>query len=322
MSEEAKSLVVVESTPLGIPMMPIEELKRLTAYVNEVKKTLMIEGKDYVVDRGKQYTARSGFAKLHQGFTLSDEEPIITILWNEDMIGEVDKEHTFTHYIKRQPRKVTFSTRVFGFQTKVRVINLQTGRATWGEGGCTVDELDWTDNLSPKWYHRALGTAKTRAWNRAVSNYVGSAEVSAEEMGLVYSDDDAPPARRKADAKVEKVSRENAKPHPRKEKAENVNVTEYLKKSEPIPPEWGLMDELNRDDKSWDRGVEITTQWLDDAGFRVEGFEITVDFKKVAVKSRKEIPLALRPAITGVMLAGGFAKVKNGWRMNRTDVTG
>ena len=41
-------IIPVESTPLGIPMMPIEQLKELTAYVNQVKKALMVEGKDYV----------------------------------------------------------------------------------------------------------------------------------------------------------------------------------------------------------------------------------------------------------------------------------
>lgn len=170
--------------PMDIPMMDIEELKKLTAYVNEVKKVLMVEGKDYVIDRGKQYTVRSGFAKLHQGFFLSDGIADVRKILQDKLT-----EYKFTHYIKREPIEETIQTMVYGFEAYVTVINVSTGRHASGEGACTVDELHMTHNMTPKWYHRCLATAKTRAWNRAVSNYVGSAEVSAEEIGLRYEDE-------------------------------------------------------------------------------------------------------------------------------------
>lgn len=169
---------------LSIPMMPIEELKRLTAYVNEVKKALMVEGKDYVREGDRQYTCRSGFAKLAQGFMLSDEPPEITTLYYEE-----EKTWEFEYKLRRQWVKGEAVTKIKGFSARLRVIQNSTGRFASGEGVCTVQELHLTNNMSPKWYHRCLATAKTRAYNRAVSNFVGSADVSAEEMGLKYEDE-------------------------------------------------------------------------------------------------------------------------------------
>lgn len=52
---------------MDIPMMDLELLKELTTYVAEVKRTLMTEDVDYVVQNNKQYTTRSGFAKMLAG---------------------------------------------------------------------------------------------------------------------------------------------------------------------------------------------------------------------------------------------------------------
>jgi len=181
MVDKDKSLATTDQMSLAIPMMDIEELRKLTAYVADVKKTLMIAGKDYVIDGNRQYTARSGFAKLHQGFFLSDGKAEVKTLYYDE-----PHEFEYTHYIYKKPRHEKITTKIYGFEAYVTVKNVDTGRHASGEGACTVEELHQTNNMSPKWYHRCLGTAKTRAWNRAVSNFVGSADVSAEEMGLVY----------------------------------------------------------------------------------------------------------------------------------------
>jgi len=299
------SLATTEPKPLGIPMMPIEQLKLLTAYVNDVKKALMREGKDYIIDGNRQYTARSGFAKLHQGFILSDDRPEITKILEKEPV-----EYTFKHMVRRREKTETFTTDIFGFEALVRVVNLETGRYAWGEGACTISELAMTNNLSPKWYHRALGTAKTRAWNRAVSNYVGSAEVSAEEMGLVYTDDEAPPKERKTDKKPEKKT---DKP---------VKVQDFAKPVELQLPEWGLADELNRTDDSWSQGKDITEAWMKEAGFNLADYEITVDGVKIKVTPLKAIPMAAQPDVNGVMLAAGFSRSKGIWRLNRSEVVG
>lgn len=308
MNLEDNTLVVVEPTPLGIPMMPIEELKKLTAYVNDVKKTLMVEGKDYVVDGNRQYTARSGFAKLHQGFFLSDGKAEINTLYEKEPV-----EYTFKHMVRRREKTETFTTDIMGFEAYVTVINTDTGRHASGEGACTISELSMTNNLSPKWYHRALGTAKTRAWNRAVSNYVGSAEVSAEEMGLRYEDESPP-----------------SKEPPRKEPAQDVNVADFMKPVELRPPENALNDILNEEtqdhENQWHRASKLTTDWMIQANLNPEDFNIAVDKVKITVAPRKRIPEDMKSAINGIMLGGGFLPTKikkvDGYRLNKKAVTG
>lgn len=155
MSDDEKSLAKREMG-LSIPMIPIAELSDLTNYVAQIKGTLMTEGKDYIIQKGKQYTARSGFAKLSQGFNLSDE-----ILKEEEMY----KDGTF-----------------FGYNYTIRVFN-SLGRQATGVGSCTIDEPNLIHHKERP-YHDVRSIAFTRAWNRAVSNFVGSADVSAEEMSL------------------------------------------------------------------------------------------------------------------------------------------
>ena len=154
---EDKSPQETDIVPMDIPRMDIETLKSLTAFVAEVKKELMTEGRDYVVKGGKQYTSRSGFAKLAQGFNLSDE-----ILKEEEIVRAGD---------------------FYGFNFTIRVYN-SLGRQATGVGSCTVDEPNIQKSHQERPYHDCRSIAYTRAWNRAVSNFVGSAEVSAEEMSM------------------------------------------------------------------------------------------------------------------------------------------
>ena len=308
-------IIPVESTPLGIPMMPIEQLKELTAYVNQVKKALMVEGKDYVKDGNRQYTARSGFAKLHQGFFLSDAKAEIIKLYEDEPV-----EYTFKHFIRRRERTETFTTNIMGFEAYVTVINVDTGRHASGEGACTIAELSMTDNLSPKWYHRALGTAKTRAWNRAVSNYVGSAEVSAEEMGLRYEDETLAPA---SNPTTRKEKAQEVKVEPKK--AREVNMAEFMKPAELRVPETALADELNRAEDSWDNAVLLTENWMMMANINANDFLVSVDAVKITVKPKKRIPDEMMPTLETVMQSGGFLPTRGktrAWRLNKRDIIG
>ncbi len=263
MSEE-RDLAVPEPMALAIPMMEIEELKKLTAYVNEVKKTLMIKGKDYVIDGNRQYTARSGFAKLHQGFFLSDEKPEIKTLYYDE-----PREFEYTHRIRRELKEEKITTKIYGFEAYVTVINVNTGRHASGEGACTLEELHQTHNMSPKWYHRCLGTAKTRAWNRAVSNYVGSAEVSAEEMGLKYTDDEPGPRAREKPKEVDSQKRDI-----------------YPLPSMPLDtPSWDFAVMVR--DKGWEEVDGIVVAYLFDMGFEnpESAFEYGHDIAKAWIKN-------------------------------------
>lgn len=154
--KEETSIISTAEQAIAIPMMDIAELEKLTVFVAKVKETLMTEGRDYIIQGQKQYTSRSGFAKLAQGFNLSDE-----IL--------VEKE-------------ITRNGEFYGFDFTVRVYNVY-GRQATGVGSCSLDEPNLVHHKERP-YHDCRSIAYTRAWNRAISNFVGSADVSAEEMSL------------------------------------------------------------------------------------------------------------------------------------------
>ena len=270
-NEDKKDLAVPEPTMLAIPMMPIDELKELTAYVNTVKKTLMIKGQDYVIEGNRQFTARSGFAKLHQGFFLSDGHATIKTLYYDE-----PHEFEYTHRIRRDLKTEKITTKIYGFEAYVTVINVNTGRHASGEGACTLEELHQTNNMSPKWYHRCLGTAKTRAWNRAVSNYVGSAEVSAEEMGLKYTDDEPGVRAPSPPTKAREV--------PKEVKSEKRDI--YPLPVTPLnTPHWDFTVMVR--DKGWDEVETVIVAYLFDMGFMSpeSAFEYGHDVAKAWVRN-------------------------------------
>lgn len=240
--QEETSIIPTMQQAISIPMMDLEELKKLTAYVNDVKKVLMKEGKDYVVDGEKQYTVRSGFAKLAQGFNLSDDPPIIKTLRYDE-----PRTWKFDYYLRKKKMEGVVTTDLNGFEAIVVMRNVY-GRQASGEGACTIEELHMTNNMSPKWYHRCLATAKTRAYNRAVSNFVGSADVSAEEMGLVYDTE-----------------------------GERKDVESEQRDSFPLPkafklPEWDFTEALRGE--GWAKLEEAFGAFIGDAGLDPEMFEL------------------------------------------------
>ena len=221
-----KELAPSESS---IPMMPISELEALTKFVAQVKEKLMTRGKDYILQGGKQYTARSGFAKLAQGFNLSDE-----ILKEEEMFRDGD---------------------FFGYNYTVRVFN-QYGRQAVGVGSCTVDEPNLKHHRDRP-YHDVRSIAFTRAWNRAVSNFVGSADVSAEEMSI-GPDFEAP-------KKVESSQ------------------------SVPLPggfqtPTWDFGEAVRSE--GWGNVGNAVAAWIGDSGLSVDDFEIEAEDLRCLVRTR------------------------------------
>lgn len=287
---EEKEMVESEMF-LPIPMMPIEQLRKLTAYVAEVKKALMVKGQDYIQEGGRQYTARSGFAKLGQGFGLSDDSPVITKLLESE-----EKQYVFEYNVGKQRTTATISTNVMGFEAVVTVRN-KYGRYATGEGACTVEELHLTNNMSPKWYHRAYATAKTRAYNRAVSNFVGSAEVSAEEMGLTYPGDE--------DRKQVEVENETVE----------VYIPDDLSK-----PTWSIGEAIGME--GWDSAQKTVEAYLADAGVALLGnIDVSSDAVKVQVKPPKDRKYTKSQvaAISRLLLDQDFtyAEQTGTWRFNK-----
>lgn len=266
---------IVEVKP-SIPMVPIEDLKKLTTYVNEVKKALMTEGVDYIIQGKNQYTARSGFAKLAQGFNLSDE-----ILEKEELTRDND---------------------FYGWRFVVRVYN-DYGRQATGVGACTVDEPNLRHHKDRP-YHDVYSIAYTRAWNRAVSNFVGSADVSAEEMSIGPDFKGKPTTPAKANVK-------------------SIKIIDPIKRSSVInSPYWDLRDELNRSDEAWSDANEITLRWLYEAGLGKDSVEIKVDSIKITVKAVKGLPVDVLSELDSLLINNGFTSSRQGWRLNKKDVTG
>lgn len=271
MDEEKQIIEHKEFTSL--PTISIEDMKQITAYVNNLKKALMVEGKDYIIRGDKQYTSRSGFAKLAQGFNLSDE-----ILEKEEI-----------YYPDMSWRGWRFTVRVFN----------QVGRQATGVGAATIDEPNIA-NKKERPYHDCYATAYTRAWNRAVSNFVGSADVSVEEMGYDNETQDSP----------------------RQAKDVKVKVVDYVSPKGFELPEWLPADELNRSEDSWDNAKEIAETWMKQAGFNTEQWKYYSDDKKLTVRPAKEISLIEIGTINGILLDGGFINKRNVWRIDRKGVTG
>jgi len=302
-AQNEKGIVEATEDFLAIPMMPIEQLKRLTAYVNDVKKALMVVGQDYIVDGKRQYTARSGFAKLAQGFGLSDDPAII-----EELHTDEPNEYVYEYSIYKQRKTTTLRTDIMGFKAMVVVRN-RAGRMATGEGACTVEELYLTNNLSPKWYHRCLATAKTRAYNRAVSNFVGSAEVSAEELGLVYPEEEGGGG-----------PEGTAKPVEAKAEAVTIHLPAQL-----MTPSFNLKKVLR--EQGWEQGQVAAETWLSEAGVALLGnLEVKADTVKVAVGPARDKSFTT----TQEKQIGTFLEVEGGfvcssgqfWRLNKKDVMG
>lgn len=266
--QEETSITPTKDSPIAIPRMPINELKELTAYVADVKKTLMTEGQDYIKQGDRQYTSRSGFAKLAQGFDLSDE-----IIKEEEMYREGG---------------------FYGYNYTIRVFN-RLGRQAIGVGSCSVDEPNLIHHKERP-YHDVRSIAFTRAWNRAISNFVGSADVSAEEMSLG------------PDFEKKEVDSQQRDIYPSPEKIDT--------------PTWDFADAIAQ--QGWDSVDGITEAYLFDMGYQTpkDAFEIGHDIVKAWVKNapgvyfgegHKEIDTVLK-------IAGfHFDKGLKGWRYNKPE---
>lgn len=264
------SIVPKKEQFIDIPRMSIEDLQELTKFVNDVKKTLMTEGKDYIVQKGKQYTARSGFAKLAQGFDLSDE-----ILKEEEM----HKEGAF-----------------YGYNYTIRVFN-RMGRQAIGVGSCTMDEPNLVHHKDRP-YHDCRSIAFTRAWNRAVSNFVGSADVSAEEMSIGPE----------FDRGLKTVQSEQRQAYPSPEKIDT--------------PTWDFTEGLVQ--QGWEAVDGLAEAYLFDMGYQMpkDAFEVGHDVAKAWVRNAQGVFLgdAFAEVNTVLMIAGfKYNKNEKRWRFTKPE---
>jgi len=165
-------------------------------------------------------------------------------------------------------------------------------------------EEDWSDELEGK--IKAMGKSPT--WIRSQAD-----DIIAKSDGLITT--------RKAALSV-LLKRLNKEKTPAKRAGKPVKVQDFAKPVELQLPEWGLDDELNRAEDSWDDAKKITEAWMKEAGFNLADYEIAVDGVKIQVTPIKAIPVDAQPDVNGIMLAAGFSRSKGIWRLNRSEGVG
>lgn len=161
---EANQLVPITATEEteDTAIMPISSIKNLAAAVqafNEIKSQILLQNKENYVEttdkRGQKkiFLKRSAWRQVQLAYHLSDE---------------IAKEEVLTD--PNDPN-------VYGYKIWTRVF--RGSKSVIGVGMCWSNEPNKT---FPHGRHDVYATAHTRSKNRAISDFVGSGEVSAEEM--------------------------------------------------------------------------------------------------------------------------------------------
>lgn len=147
-SVDMSTLTGVKASPIVVCAVTAEVMRASMQQFQSVKASLL-DKKDIATIQNKPYIKRSGWRKLGLAFNLSDE--II-----KEVRDEIDG----------------------GFLWRIWVrVWAPNGRSVVGIGGCCSDERDFA-HLE----HDVYATAHTRAKNRALSDMIGSGEVSWEEL--------------------------------------------------------------------------------------------------------------------------------------------
>lgn len=148
-SVDIGTLVGVEASPIVCQAVTAEEMKAQMQQFQNLKASLLDKNTDIATIQNKPYIKRSGWRKMGLAFNLSDE--IV-----KEVRDEIDG----------------------GFLWRIWVrVWAPNGRSVVGIGGCCSDERDFA-HLE----HDVYATAHTRAKNRALSDMIGSGEVSWEEL--------------------------------------------------------------------------------------------------------------------------------------------
>jgi len=151
MSEDSMQ---VKQSSIVEPAISAEKLVDHMKKFQELKSKLL-DKEDVVSIQGKPFVKRSGWRKIALAFNISDE------------IVREEKQEYDDHYTWRITVKAS----------------APNGRYATGVGACSSNERSFTHGE-----HDIYAIAHTRAKNRAISDLVGSGEVSAEEIeGLEHS---------------------------------------------------------------------------------------------------------------------------------------
>lgn len=142
-------IVPVEVSPIVAPVVSPEDMVRQMELFQKLKAKLLDPKTDVCKIKGKPFVKRAGWRKLALAFNISDE------------IVSTEKEEAEDWFTWR-------------IQVRAWAPN---GRSAVGIGACSSREREFA-HLD----HDVYAIAHTRAKNRAISDLIGSGEVSAEEM--------------------------------------------------------------------------------------------------------------------------------------------
>lgn len=148
-SEVKGTLISIQASPIVVPAVTAEAMREQMKTFQSIKASLLDKATDIATIQGNPYVKRSGWRKLALVFNISDE------------IIKAEKEETGDD---------------FEWRIWVRAW-APNGRSVVGIGACSTKERDFS-HLE----HDVLATAHTRSKNRALSDLIGSGEVSWEEL--------------------------------------------------------------------------------------------------------------------------------------------
>lgn len=143
------SIEVSKQNGLLQPIANLDALADYFAKYEQVKTKIIKKGVDTVSINGKEHIKRSGWRKLATAFGVSDR---------------ITREQF-------DPDSKTWRIWVEAYVGEKSCV---------GIGACSVGEREKAKSQHPE--HDAYAIAHTRAKNRAISDLLGSGEVSAEEM--------------------------------------------------------------------------------------------------------------------------------------------
>jgi hypothetical protein len=148
-STDMGTLVRVKGSPIVVPAVSAEVMRKQMGLFQSLKASLLDKSRDVATIQGKPYVKRSGWRKLALAFNISDE---------------ILKE-------QKEEKGDDFEWRIW---VKAWAPN---GRSVVAVGACSSGERNFSHIE-----HDVYATAHTRAKNRALSDLIGSGEVSWEEL--------------------------------------------------------------------------------------------------------------------------------------------
>ncbi|MBU1037413.1 hypothetical protein KKF32_05350 [Patescibacteria group bacterium] len=143
------ALIRVKSSPIVIPAISANAMREQMKLFQDLKASILDKNKDIATIQGKPYVKRSGWRKMALVFNISDE-----ILKQQK--EEKGDDFEWRHWVRAWA---------------------PNGRSVVGVGGCSSKERDFAHIE-----HDVFCVSHTRAKNRALSDLIGSGEVSWEEL--------------------------------------------------------------------------------------------------------------------------------------------